>query len=56
MLKGWAGKILLCHYFMWLTVPPTRSGIPDFGPDPDFFGQTGPKFCQKSGFKKKLPK
>ena len=23
-------------------VPPTRSGFPDFGPDPDFFDQTGP--------------
>ena len=41
---------------MWLTVPPTRSGIPDFGPDPDFFGQTGPEFCQKSGFKNKIAK
>ena len=25
-----------------LEVPPTRSGFPDFGPDPDFFDQTGP--------------
>ena len=36
-------------------VPPTRSGFPDFGPDPDFFDQTGPEFSQKSGFFKKLP-
>ena len=25
-------------------VPPIRSGFPDFGPDPDFFDQTGPDF------------
>ena len=31
------------------SVPPTRSGFPDF------FDQTGPEFSQKSGFFKKLP-
>ena len=25
-----------------LAVPPLWSGFPDFGPDPDFFGQSGP--------------
>ena len=25
-----------------LSVPPNWSGVPDFGPDPDFFGQSGP--------------
>ena len=23
-------------------LPPNMSGCPDFGPDPDFFGQSGP--------------
>ena len=25
-----------------MAVPPTRAGFPEFGPDPDFFDQTGP--------------
>ena len=36
--------------FFKAAVPPTRSEIPDLGPYPDFFGQTGPEFCQKSEF------
>ena len=28
--------------YLCYAVPPTRSGFPDFGPDPDFFDQTGP--------------
>ena len=35
-------------------VPPLWSGFPDFGPDPDFFVQSGPGLvqilAQKSGF------
>ena len=43
--------------FFAFSVPPIRSGIPDFGPDKDFFGQTGPEFCRKSGvFKKNIVK
>ena len=38
--------ILLVEY----PVPPLWSGFPDFGPDPDFFGQSGPDFAQKSRF------
>ena len=30
-----------------LSVPPNWSGVPDFGPDPDFFGKIGPV---RSGF------
>ena len=37
-------------------VPPLWSGFPDFGPDPDFFEQTGPIFAQKSGFFLKIRK
>ena len=32
------------------------SGYPDFGPDPDIFGQSGPDFAQKSGFFIKIRK
>ena len=35
-------------------VPPLWSGFPDFGPDTDFFGQSGPDFAEKSGFFMKL--
>ena len=37
-------------------MPPLWSGFPDFGPDPDFFGQSGPDFAQKSGFFIKIRK
>ena len=40
------------HYW----VPPLWSGFPDFGPDPDFFEQSGPDFAQKSGFFIKITK
>ena len=41
IFKKWSGFSLQCV---------------QLGPDPDFFDQTGPDFCQKSGLLKKLTK
>ena len=35
-------------------MPPLWSGFLDFGLDPEFFGQSGPDFAEKSGFFMKL--
>ena len=44
------------HYTLLMNnaVPPLWSGFLYFGPDPDFFGQSGPDFAEKSKFFMKL--
>ena len=39
-------------YFESDIVPTTRSGFPDFGPNPDFFDQTGPDLVRSPDFSK----